>query len=127
MTSTAIWLLITLFLVHFLGDFTPLSTPRMQEAKATGKPVGPILLHGLVHAILVGLAVVAVVRPGGSVVTAAVGIEFVTHFGIDWGRGLLAGRSSTLSDPKNQSFWTILGSDQLAHGLVLIWIAALVL
>lgn len=127
MTLTAGVLLTALFVGHFLGDFTPLSTPRMQEAKATGKPAWPIALHGLVHAVFVGISVALVAKPAGSVVAAAVGFEFLTHFGIDWGRGLMAGRSETLSDPRNQSFWSILGTDQLAHGLILVWIAYMVL
>jgi hypothetical protein len=31
-----------------------------------------------------------------------------------------------LSDSGDQQFWTALGLDQLAHGLVLVWIAWLV-
>jgi hypothetical protein len=99
----------------------------MQKAKAVGKPAGPVAAHALVHAFLVGVAVTVASGAGLFVSAAATGIELVTHFGIDWGRGLLGARNPALSDPKNQLFWTVLGLDQLAHGLVLIWIAYLVL
>jgi hypothetical protein len=112
---------------HFIGDFTPLATPRMQEAKARGKPAGPIALHALVHAFLVGAAVMLAAWPGATLAVAAVGLEFGTHLGIDWIRGRLGAGRPALSDPKTQAFWSILGLDQLAHGLVLIWIASLVL
>lgn len=89
--------------------------------------MGPIVVHALIHATLVGIAVMVVVRPGVALLAKAVGVQFGTHFGIDWGRGLLGARNPALSDPKGQAFWTILGLDQLAHGLVLIWIALQVL
>jgi hypothetical protein len=126
MTGRAIWLMASLFLAHFLGDFTRLSTKRMQKAKATGRPVGPILAHGAVHGFLVGIAVAAVASPGMSVLIAAMGVEFVTHFGIDWIRGRLGEGRPNFSSPESPAFWTVLGLDQLAHYLVLLWIAALV-
>ncbi len=126
MSGASAWLLATLLAAHFLGDFTPLATPRMQRAKAAGKPVGPIAAHALVHACLVGIAVTVAARPGLHLTATVMGIELVTHFGIDWARGLLGARHPALSDPKNQLFWTTLGLDQMAHGLVLVWIAYLV-
>lgn len=127
MTSTAAWLLVSLFLAHFLGDFTPLSTRRMQEAKAVGRPVGPIMAHAGVHALLVGLAVGFASWPGGGLLLAAVLLEFVTHLGIDWGRGRMGARRPSLGDAESQAFWVFLGIDQLAHYLVLLWIALIVL
>jgi hypothetical protein len=60
-------------------------------------------------------------------VLLAGGLEFGTHFAIDWFRGLLGGRYPRVSDPNHQLFWSALGIDQFAHGLVLVWIAWLVL
>jgi hypothetical protein len=71
MTTTAILLLVVLFVAHYLGDYTPLATPRMQRAKAAGRPVGPIAAHALVHAALVALAVLAVARPDARLLAAA--------------------------------------------------------
>jgi hypothetical protein len=126
-TDSTSWLLALLLFSHFLGDFTPLASRRVQEAKAVGKPIGPIAAHALIHAALVGITVMLVVRPQVVLLATAMGIQFTTHFGIDWIRGLLGARHPTLSDPKAQAFWTILGLDQLAHGLVLIWITLYVL
>ena len=127
MTEQATVLLALLLVGHFLGDFTPLSTPRMQEAKLRGSPIGPIALHALVHAILVGIAVVAIVRPAPMLVLAAVAIEFWTHLGVDWFRGKMSARHPALGDQDQRAFWTGLGLDQLAHALVLLVIVVVVL
>jgi hypothetical protein len=120
-------LLAFLFVAHFLGDFTPLATARMQAAKARGTPVGPIALHALIHAILVGVVVVAIVRPDPLLILGAVTVEFWSHLGLDWLKGRLGARNPALADPGGRPFWTVLGLDQLAHALVLVGIAALVL
>ena len=127
MSGGVVGLLAILLFCHFLGDFTPLSTARMQEAKSTGKPVGPIAAHALVHGVLVAAAVLLAAAPGMPTVLLAGGLEFGTHFAIDWARGLLGGRYPRVSDPNHQLFWSALGVDQFAHGLVLVWIAWLVL
>jgi len=127
MSEGAAGLLAALLLCHFLGDFTPLSTARMQEAKSKGKPVGPIAAHALVHGALVAAAVLLVAAPGMPLVLLAGGLEFGTHFAIDWIRGLMGGRYPGVSDTNHQLFWSALGIDQFSHGLVLVWIAWLVL
>jgi hypothetical protein len=127
MTEQAAVLLIFLFVGHFLGDFTPLATARMLEAKLTGSPIGPIALHALVHAVLVGLAVAAIARPVPMLILAAVTVEFWTHLGLDWVKGKMSVRRPALGDPGQPIFWTALGIDQLAHALVLVGIAFLAL
>lgn len=127
MTEQTAVLLIFLFVGHFLGDFTPLATARMLEAKLTGSPIGPIALHALVHAVLVGLAVAAIARPVPMLILAAVTVEFWTHLGLDWVKGKMSVRRPALGDPGQPIFWTILGIDQLAHALVLVGIAFLAL
>jgi hypothetical protein len=127
MSGLAIVLLAFLFVGHFLGDFTPLATDRMQAAKRAGTPLGPIALHALVHAVLVGVAVAAIARPVPMLVLAAVAVEFWTHLGIDWYRGRLSARRPLFLDPRERAYWTVLGLDQLAHTLVLVMIAVLAL
>lgn len=127
MTEQTAVLLIFLFVGHFLGDFTPLATARMLEAKLTGSPIGPIALHALVHAVLVGLAVAAIARPVPMLILAAVTVEFWTHLGLDWVKGKMSVRRPALGDPGQPIFWTVLGIDQLAHALVLVGIAFLAL
>jgi hypothetical protein len=127
MTPEVAVVLSFLLLGHFLGDFTPLSTERMRKAKQKGRPVGPIALHALVHAVLAGIAVGAVARPLPLLLVGAVAIEFWTHLGIDWLRGRLTVRYPAIGDTNERAFWTVLGLDQLAHALVLVGIAYLVL
>ena len=127
MTTQAAVLLTFLLVGHFLGDFTALSTHRMQEAKRKGTPIGPIALHALIHAALVGVAVAAIARPDPMLILGAVSIEFWTHLGIDWFRGRMTARHPALADPGQPVFWPVLGLDQLAHGLVLLGIGSLVL
>ncbi len=127
MTAQAAVLVSFLLVGHFLGDFTPLSTERMREAKQKGRPVGPIALHAMVHAVLAGVAVGAVARPLPLLLFGAVAIEFWTHLGIDWLRGRLSVRFPTIGDTNERAFWTVLGLDQLAHALILVGIAYLVL
>lgn len=126
MTTFAAGLLACLLVAHYLGDFTPLSTGRMLEAKAAGGPVSLIASHAGVHAFLVGIVVAVATGFDARLTGGAVAIEFVTHFGIDLARGQLGGRFPSFRDPSDRRFWRVLGLDQLAHGLVLVWIAALV-
>jgi hypothetical protein len=127
MTNQAGLLLAFLFVAHFLGDFTPLASARMLDAKAKGTPLGPIALHALIHAVLVGIVVTAIARPAPLLILGAASIEFWTHLGLDWFKGRLGARNPAFADPVRRPFWTALGVDQLAHALVLVGIAALVL
>ncbi len=127
MTGDALWLLGALFLGHYLGDFTPLLTARMLEAKAQGSPLKPIAGHAGVHGVLVGVAVAVLAAPGWSLLLAVCGIEFGTHFVIDATRGRLARVFPVLRDPEQGVYWYVFGLDQLAHMLVLLGLAALVL
>lgn len=119
-------LLAWLLVAHWLGDFTPLSTGRMLEAKAIGSPISLIASHAGVHALLVGLVVGAATRFDLRLTGAAVAIEFVSHFAIDLGRGRLGARYPGMKDPADRVFWSVLGLDQLAHSLVLVYIAFMV-
>ncbi len=127
MTGDALWLLGALFLAHYLGDFTPLLTARMLEAKAQGSPLKPIAGHAAVHGVLVGVAVAVLVAPAWSLLLAVCGIELGTHFVIDVTRARLARPFPALKDPNQGVYWYIFGLDQLAHMLVLLGLAALVL
>lgn len=114
-----------LLVAHYLGDFTPLATAGMQRAKANGGPLILIAGHAGVHTLLVFAAVALVARPTIPILAAVASIEFVTHFGIDAGRARLGQRVPVINDPHQGPFWYALGLDQLAHGLVLVGVAAL--
>ncbi|MGD8697817.1 MAG: DUF3307 domain-containing protein [Gemmatimonadales bacterium] len=127
MTGEAAILLCGLFLAHYLGDFTPLATRRMLEAKAAAKPLWPIAAHAGVHTGLMALVIALVSRPEGFILLAASAIQFMTHFLLDAGRAGLGRRHPILNDAKRSPFWHVLGLDQLAHAVVLIVVAAIVL
>lgn len=126
MNDSAALLLVLLFAAHFLGDFTPLSTARMQQAKSVGRPIAPIAAHAAVHAVLVAIAIAIATWPGTALAAAAVGVAFLSHLAIDWARGRLGAVRPGLSNPETQAFWSVLGLDQFAHAMVLLWIAVLV-
>ena len=127
MTSQAGWLMACLMIGHFLGDFTPLATARMQNAKTAAKPLWPIAAHAGVHAILAGLAIALIAAPGLSLLGIAVAIELASHFLIDTVRARISRDSEALRNVSKGAFWTFLGLDQLLHGLVLVGLAVLVL
>ena len=120
MTVQAAILLAVLLVGHFLADFTPLATARMQEAKANGGPLRLIAAHAALHAMFTGVAVALVVSPEPSVLALVVALQFVTHWGLDAFRARLGVGVPALSDPGKNAYWTALGLDQLAHGLVLL-------
>lgn len=127
MTDQAILLLVALLMAHFLGDFTPLATSRMQKAKSTGGPLWLIAAHAAVHAVLVSLAVMVFAWSLPVTLMWAFVLEFSTHFVIDAVRSRASVAIPKLNDPTERLFWTLLGFDQLAHGLVLLAIAAIAL
>lgn len=127
MTTQAVVLFCFLLIGHFLGDFTPLSTPRMLEAKANGGPIWPIAQHAGVHAILTGIAVLAIAQTGAALAGLAFGVQFTTHLALDGARSWSGTRRPALNDPTTNAFWTALGLDQLSHTLVLVVITLLVL
>jgi hypothetical protein len=127
MTGEATILLCGLFLAHYLGDFTPLATRRMLEAKAAAKPLWPIAAHAGVHTGLMALVIALASRPDGFILLLACGIQFVTHFLLDAGRAGLGRWHPDLNNPTRSRFWHVLGLDQLAHAVVLILVAAIVL
>jgi hypothetical protein len=126
MSGEALALLSCLLIGHFLGDFTPLATARMQEAKASGGPQLPIIAHAGVHAAFTGIAVLLVARPTLDLLAIAVAIQFASHWALDAFRARVGLQAPALSDPSNNAFWTALGLDQLVHALVLLGIASLV-
>lgn len=116
-----------LLVAHYLGDFTPLATAGMQKAKANGGPMLPIAGHAAVHGMLVLVVVAVVATPAIPILAAVAGFEFITHFGIDATRARLGKWAPILNDPGRNPFWYALGLDQLAHGLVLVALAAMAL
>jgi hypothetical protein len=120
------WLLLALFFCHFLADYTPLSDARMLAAKRVGRPFHPILAHGYVHGVLMGLALYFF----GVKVEDAICLglfQCLTHTGIDVLKGRLNARYAILQSPANVQHWIVFGLDQYAHTVVilLMWYATL--
>jgi Protein of unknown function (DUF3307) len=126
-TGQMVLLLAGFFFAHYLGDFTPLATQGMLAAKMNAQPMWLIAAHAAVHTLLIAIVIVAVVFPAWTILLLAAAIQFVTHFTLDAGRARLGRRFPAMNDPLRSRFWQVLGVDQLAHALVLIGLAVLVL
>lgn len=126
MSGQAITLLGLLFVGHFLGDFTPLATRRMQEAKVGAGPPVLIVAHAGVHTVLVFVIVWLVTRSTQAALTG-VAIQLPTHSVIDYVKMRLGLASEALREPSHGAYWSLFGLDQLAHTLVLLATAAMVL
>jgi len=112
-------LMMLLLVTHYVGDFTPLATSEMQEAKAGRQSPLLILAHAAVHGALV-LAAVSLVRPSWDIVATVAAFEFATHAGIDFAKMKFGVRFPVLRDPSGGPHWFLFGFDQLLHGLVLV-------
>lgn len=113
-------LLIVLLICHFLADFC-LTTPKMIRAKADGRNIWPILLHAGVHALLVGVCLLAF-GVSWRLMLLLMLAELVTHFLIDTGKGRITARFPKLADMQQKPYWMLYGFDQLLHQLVIIGI-----
>lgn len=116
-------LLISLFVCHFLADYTHLSTGWMLSAKRLGKPLYPIFTHAFIHACLM----LVVMRVGFNIesLTALYLFMFqlITHFLIDVWKGRMNGWFPSLQSPANKWHWIVFGADQLLHAIVIILMA----
>ena len=54
-----------------------------------------------------------------------IGLQFVIHWGLDAFRARLGVHLPAVADPGRNVYWTALGLDQLAHGLVLLAITVI--
>ncbi len=117
-----ILILIFLNVCHFLCDYTWLSTNWMLSAKRIGRPLFPIFVHALLHAVFM-LGVVVVYAGSWQLSLFLFGVQLVTHFWID----VLKGRCNVwfpqVSSPMNKIHWVVFGFDQLLHQVVIIIMA----
>ena len=116
------YLLISLFICHWLADYTHLSTAWMLNAKRLGTPLFPIWIHAFIHAHL--MAVVLYFFIGINALWAALVIfQWVSHFLIDVWKGKMNAWFPSLQSPANKWHWVIFGLDQLLHAIVIILMA----
>ena len=117
-------LLILLIVCHFVADYC-LTTRQMLAAKANGKRVQHIVLHAGVHAVLMG-GVLLAFRTDLQLVVLLFAIELVSHFIIDYAKGLVGRRFPACANVQKKAFWVVYGLDQLLHMLVIVtmvWLA----
>ncbi|MCU0416093.1 MAG: DUF3307 domain-containing protein [Cytophagaceae bacterium] len=118
--SSFTYIYLGLFFCHWLGDFTPLSTPRMLAAKAKGSPISIIGLHAVIHAVLMGLFLFLIQVPL-VLIFYIIAFEGISHWLIDIVKGKLTLHfSSTLGNSAHNSYWMLFGADQLAHTIVIL-------
>lgn len=115
--------LIAVFLIllvkHFVCDY-PLQTRWQLLNKGTyGHPGG--IVHSGIHALGTTLAFL-VMTPTFIVGLAIMAGEFVVHYHIDWTKENVIRRMGWTA--QDGQFWLALGSDQLAHHLTYVAIAA---
>lgn len=114
-------LLVLLNLVHWLADYTHLSTDWMLKAKRLGTPILPILAHAGVHAVLMGLIIFFMYGYVLAIQLAA--LQLVSHFLIDLWKGKMNKWFPALQSPANKFHWVVFGADQFLHQLIIIRMA----
>jgi len=114
-------LLILLNIMHWLSDYTPLSTNWMLNAKRLGKPLLPILTHAGVHATLMGIVIAIMYNCILALQLAS--FQLITHFLIDLWKGKMAVWFPEVQNPANKKHWIVFGADQYLHQLVIIVMA----
>jgi hypothetical protein len=118
MEVKALVILIVLNICHWAADFTHLSTDWMLNAKKYGKPLYPIFMHALVHAILFFISVLIMFDLPKAI---AIGLlQLISHFIIDLLKGKITFWFRSLEDPSNKYFWWLFGADQFMHHLIII-------
>jgi hypothetical protein len=113
MTTHALALTLLLMCCHWLADFTLLSTPYMLRAKAKGSPIGPIALHGAVHALLMGIVLFFFTDIKMALNLALA--QWFIHTAIDTIKGRLSAAFPLLNDHTRSPYWSLLGADQWIH------------
>ena len=130
-------LLLLLILGHYIGDYTPLSTPKMLKAKQFSKPLFPIFEHALVHGAIFCIiyfyyqAVIYTFNNIGDLsYDAYLNYSFnciiptlillIIHFLIDVGKGKITYYIKQTQDISKPPFWMLHGLDQFLHIVTII-------
>jgi len=118
MNTTSFIALIALSVCHWAADFTHLSTDWMLNAKRYGRPLYPIFIHALVHALLFFITIWFLYDIEKALFTG--GFQLITHFIIDLVKGKVNFWFRKLEDTSNKFHWWLFGFDQFMHHLVII-------
>ena len=112
-------LLIGLLFLHFVADFTKLSTPNMLSAKRFGTPLLPIFQHGLIHASLM-TTYLLIFTQNIQFLGMMFLLECMTHFLIDVLKGKCNKWFPIVQNPSNVEHWYVFGFDQFLHQIVIL-------
>jgi len=120
-------LLIFLFIAHYIGDYSHLSTNWMLSAKRIGKPYLPIAAHALAHACLMTFicniyTALPMMNYKYDNCDSVFLIQLSTHFAIDVLKGKCNVWFPSFANPANKAHWYVFGFDQLLHQIVIIGI-----
>lgn len=121
--NETLWLVLWLSVKYFVADFPLQAFPYIYRNKSKyGHPGG--LVHALIHGV--GTAVVFAAM-GFDVATSLslAGVDMVIHYHVDLVKMRLNNKMGWGPTTHDQ-FWTLLGLDQLLHGLTYIGLIAMV-
>jgi len=109
-----------LLVSHFTFDYGYALTPSMLRAKSKGWPLYPILLHASLHSI--GVLIVLLLNGytmNDQKCFNLFSFQFISHFLIDWAKGMIETRWSSLKNPSNPWHWHLFQIDQFLHVTVM--------
>ena len=109
--STLFNILFWLFTKHIIADYY-MQYPWMYKHKGTyGHPGG--IAHAVWHGILTNIVLLYFVGP----ITAALlgTLDAIIHYHVDYAKNKVWAKTNT--NPGEQLYWIIHGTDQLAHGM----------
>ena len=97
---------------HFAADYLLQPAWMLRGKDDLYDPGG--YAHAGLHAIG-SLPALAIAGLGFTSILALTALEFITHYGIDFGKARLSARHHF--SPASQSYWAMHGADQLLHHL----------
>ena len=115
--NNQLYLLIGLFVAHFLADFTHLSNMWMLNAKRLGTPLYPIYIHSCIHGLLTTIVLYLFTTNFNPYLIL---LDIFSHFVIDVWKGKMNSLFPSLLDNTNKWHWIVFGFDQLLHAITKI-------
>lgn len=114
--------LVILLACHFIGDYC-LTSKAMLEAKESGKNLGQLALHACINGLMIAVGSYFIGIDHFLLFSVIYWVvEFVTHFVIDYVKGLVGRIFPVFRDIHKKPYWILHGVDQMLHCCVIIWI-----
>lgn len=115
----------SLFFIHFIADFSHLSTDKMLAAKSnpsTPSALGLIFAHAAIHGLLMSIIVALFFGVHTLEFVFALMIVTISHFIIDLGKATMTDSYDWAKDISSRKFWYLFGFDQFLHASVILLI-----